>query len=166
MGHSKPSVTARWRERGYRVFVRLDRVRRALFGQAVHVACVIVIDLADRVALVRRAYVDDDRPAPPGGRRMFRDAPQRAAREAWEEIGIAIELALPLGTTFDWDGIARMSTQIDWYVAPHPGGEIRPRTGEIRRADWCRIDELPADIDLRTAQMIRNAVRVLRSWAQ
>lgn len=98
------------------------------------------------VALVHRpAY--DDWCLPKGKPDPDEDLPVTAVREVYEESGLQVRLATPLGTVRY--PVAEGTKTVHWWLGIQRGGELRtggttPRkngTQEVDEARWVRVDE-------------------------
>jgi len=115
------------------------------------VACA-VFDAAGRVLLSRRGDLNVWN-LPTGRLDAHEALPEAAAREAWEETGVEVEIVQPVGLYY-FSATRRLNVL---YAARPVGGEVAERTAEATANRYFELSQLPED--LFAAYMVHDAAR-------
>ena len=114
----------------------------------------IIFDSDNRILLLEHVFRPDSGWGIPGGFISHGEQPEAALRrELREEIGVEIDEA-----KFLFARTLRRPRQVEIYFRAHITGEPRVSSFEIRRAEWFRVDELPAELSKDQQRLIQQTI--------
>ena len=112
----------------------------------------MVFDDQGRILLLEHVFRPDSGWGIPGGFLGKGEQPEAALRrELREEIGLEVEqVELLFARTLP------RPRQIEIYFRAKPNGQPRPRSFEIKRAEWFPVDALPKELSRDQRRLIRR----------
>ena len=116
----------------------------------------LIFDDLGRILLLEHVFRPDSGWGIPGGFLARGEQPEEGLRrELLEEVGLELD---SLELLFVRN--LRRPRQIEMYFRAKPKGEPRPRSFEIKRADWFALDELPTELSNDQRKIIQRALAV------
>jgi ADP-ribose pyrophosphatase YjhB (NUDIX family) len=147
----KQFLGAVWRHLPPWVRSRLTRIGQKRFTVTTAVA---IFDDQGRVLLLEHVFRPDSGWGLPGGFLTSREQPEAGVRrEIREEIGIELEEVELLFAR----SLGRLR-QIEIYFRARAVGIPQPRSFEIKRAEWFKLNALPPDLSKDQIRLIDQAV--------